>query len=160
MTITGTAISGINVAALPGGKAVFNNYMWYNDTENVLKIDSQGTVTQVIYSFVGCPSSIYGLLVLGDYLYFVHGNGTVIQTGLYDNSVLCRFTSTDVFRSRVIHSGSLYSRPDKIPDSQSLLLCDDNKAKYLHLICQQEKNRSTSLVSMVPQVYLTSSKIT
>ena len=129
MTITGTAISGINVAALPRGKAVFNNYMWYNDTDQVLKIDSQGRVTQVIYSCVGCPSSIYGLLVLGDYLYFVHGNGTVIQTGLYDNSVLCRYTSPDVSRSRVIHSGSMYSRPDKIPDSESLLLCDDNKAE-------------------------------
>ena len=124
MTIISPAISGINVAALPGGKAVFNNYMWYNDTDNVLKIDSQGKVTQVIYSCVGCPSSIYGLLVLGDYLYFVHGNGTVIQTG-----VLCRFTSPDVFRSRAIHSGSLYSRPDKIPDSDSLLLCDQNQAE-------------------------------
>ena len=109
------------VAALPGGGAVVNNYISNNRTEEVLKLDSQGKVRQVIYSCVGCPF-ITGLVILGDLLYIVHLNGTVLETGVSDGRSLNVYAIPDV--SFVIHTGSLYSKPDRIPDKQTLLLCD------------------------------------
>ena len=104
------------VAAFPGGGAVVNNY-----NSQVLRLDSQGKVTHVIYSCVGCPS-ITGLLILGDLLYIVHLNGSVLETGVSDGRSLNVYTIPDV--SYVTHTGSWYSKPDRIPDKQTLLLCD------------------------------------
>ena len=89
--------------------------------EQVLRLDSQGKVTQVIYSCVRCPE-IRGLVILGDLLYIVHLNGTVLETAVSDGRSLNVYTIPDV--SFVMHAGSLYSDPDKIPDTQTLLLCD------------------------------------
>ena len=114
------------VAALPGGEAVVTNYNRNNRTEEVLKLDSQGKVTQVIYSCVRCPL-IRGLLILGDLLYIVHINGTVLETGVSDGRSLNVYTIPDVIW--VIHTGSLYSNPDRIPDKQTLLLCDNIKGE-------------------------------
>ena len=114
--------SAFYVAALPGGGAVAKNYISNNGTDEVLRLDSQGKVTQVIYSCVGCPSYITGLLILGDLLYIVHLNGTVLETGVSDGRSLNVYAIPDV--SFVIHTGSLYSKPDRIPDKQTLLLCD------------------------------------
>ena len=111
-----------HVAALPGGGAVVRNNIRNNGTEEVLKLDSQGKVTQVIYSCVGCPSYITGLLILGDLLYILHFNGTLLETGVSDGRSLNVYAIPDV--SFVIHTGSLYSKPDRIPDKQTLLLCD------------------------------------
>ena len=109
------------VAALPGGGAVVY-YVSNNKTDKVIKMDSQGTVTQVIYSCVLCRSSIFGLLVLGKHLYLTHGNGTVLKTPVSDGRILRRSTIPNVIS--VTHQGSLYSEPNKIPDKQTLLLCD------------------------------------
>ena len=109
------------MAALPGGEAVVYNYIGNNDTRQVLRLDSQGKIKNNIYSCVGC-NSIRGLLVLGDYLYIIHYNGTVIKTRVSDRRVINVTTIPDV--RDVIHTGSLYSNPDKIPDKQTLLLCD------------------------------------
>ena len=111
-----------HVAALPGGGAVVRNYIRNNGTEEVLKLDSQGKVTQVIYSCVGCPSYTTGLLILGDLFYILHPNGTVLETGVSDGRSLNVYTIPDVIW--VINTGSLYSKPDRIPDKQTLLLCD------------------------------------
>ena len=105
-----------NVAALPGGGAVVGNYNY-----QVLRLNSQGRVTQVIYSCVVC-TSITGLLILGELLYILHVNGTVLETGVSDGRSLNVYTIPDV--SFVMNTGSLYSDPDKIPDKQTLLLCD------------------------------------
>ena len=70
---------------------------------------------------MGC-NSIGGLLVLGDYLYIIHANGTVIKTRVSNGRVINVTTIPDVRGG--IHTGSLYSNPDKIPDKQTLLLCD------------------------------------
>ena len=104
------------VAALPGGGAVVTNY----DPCKVLRLDSQGKVTQLIYSCVRWD--ITGLLILGDLLYIIHGNGTVLETGVSDGRSLSVYTIPDV--AYAMHTGSLYSDPDKIPDKQSLLLCE------------------------------------
>ena len=87
----------------------------------MLKLDSQGKIKHNIYSCVGC-NYIQGLLVLGDYLYIIHYNGTVIKTRVSNGRIINVTTIPDV--RRVIHTGSLYTNPDKIPDKQTLLLCD------------------------------------
>ena len=100
------------------------NYIDNNKTHQVLRLDSQGKIKNNIYSCVGC-NYIEGLLVLGDYLYIIHNNGKVIKTRVSNGRVINVTTIPDV--GRVIHTGSLYSNPDKIPDKQTLLLCDINK---------------------------------
>ena len=98
-----------------------------NNTEQILKENSQGKVTQTIYTCARCSSYIWGLLVLGDYFYLIHYNGTVIKTRISDGLILSRSAIPDV---RVVtNSGSLYSNPDKIPDKQTLLLCDADKGE-------------------------------
>ena len=127
VTRTSTELASVNfVAALNGGAAFVNNYIRYNETQEVLKMSSQGKISQVIYSCVNC-SYIGGLLVLGDYLYIIHGNGTVIETRVSDGRILRISTIPDV--GLVIHLGSLSNKPDRIPDKQTLLLCDFNKGE-------------------------------
>ena len=114
-TRTAPELSSITLAALPGGGAVINNY-----NSQVLRLDSQGKVTQLIYSCERCD--IEGLLILGDLLYIVHLNGTVLETGVSDGRSFDVYNIPDV--SYVTHTGSWYSKPDRIPDKQTLLLCD------------------------------------
>ena len=115
------------IEALPGGGAVIRHHIQNNGTQQMLKVDSQGKVTQTIYTCIGCSSYIWGLLVLGDFLYLTHTNGTVIKTQVSDGQVVSRSTIPDV---RVVtHTGSLYSEPGEIPDKQTLLLCDRDKGE-------------------------------
>ena len=126
-TITTPGLSDVlYVAALPGGEAVVYNYIYNNETRQVLRLNSQGRIKNNIYSCVGC-NYISGLLVLGDYLYIIHYNGTVIKTQVSDGRVINVTTIPDV---RVVtKSGSLYNNPDRIPDKQTLLLCDWDKGE-------------------------------
>ena len=101
-----------------------DNFIRNNKTRQVLRLDSQGKIKKTIYSCVGC-NYIQGLLVLGEHLYIVHYNGTVIETRVSDGHILSITAVPDVIW--VTHSGSLYSEPAKIPDKQTLLLCDHNK---------------------------------
>ena len=122
LTITSPELGRvIYVAALPGGEAVVENYIHNNKTSQVLRVDSQGKITNTIFSCVECPL-ITGLLVLGDYLYIIHYNGIVIKTQVSNGSKINESTIPDV--RFVYHTGSLYSKPEKIPDKQTLLLCD------------------------------------
>ena len=126
-TITTPELSSVlRVAALPGGEAVVYNYIGNNKTHQVLRLDSQGKIKRTIYSCVG-RNYIHGLLVLRDYLYIIHYNGTVIKTRVSGRGVINVTTIPDV--RGVIHTGSLYSNPDGIPDKQTLLLCDDIKGE-------------------------------
>ena len=113
------------VAALPGGEAVVYNTM--NIFNDALKVDTQGRVTQVIYSCEKCASGISGLLVLGDKLYIVTYYGRVLETSVSDGRVISRSTIPGV--GSVVNTGSLYSKPEKIPDKQTLLLCDSWKGE-------------------------------
>ena len=125
MTKTNPGLSSVDhVAALPGGEAVVDNYIGNNNTRQVLSLDSQGKIKNNIYTCVGC-NYISGLLVLGDYLYIIHYNGTVIKTQVSNGHIMNVTTIPAV--SFVVHSGSLYSKPEKIPDKQILLLCDLTK---------------------------------
>ena len=119
------------VAALPGGEAVVYKRPAMNilndEINDVLKVDTQGRVTQVIYSCEKCPSGISGLLVLGDKLYIVTYYGRVLETSVSDGRVISRSTIPGV--GSVVNTGSLYSKPEKIPDKQTLLLCDSWKGE-------------------------------
>ena len=151
MTITTPGLSSVYyVAALPGGEAVVYNNIDNNKTHQVLRLNSQGKITNTIYSCVRC-NYIGGLLVLGDYLYIIHGNGTVIESHISDVRVVRKSTIPD---ARVTHTGSLYSNPDKIPDKQTLLLCDWSKGEVFTF------KPSTGQKKVSPQVYLTYSIIT
>ena len=134
------------VAALPGGEAVITNYIWNNKTCHVLRLDSQGKLTQVIYSCVHCYC-ISGLLVLGDHLYIIRANGTVIETCVSNGRVLKIATIPDV--RFAVHTGSLYSKLDRIPDKQTLLLCDLKKGEVFtfKLSTGQKQVRITGLSS-------------
>ena len=115
------------IAALPGGGAFLRSHIGNNNTDLILKLDPQGKVTHTIYTCMGCSSYIWGLLVLHDYLYLTHLNGTVIKTQVSDGRVLERSTIPDV--REVLNTGSLSNKPDKIPDKKTLLLCDYNKGE-------------------------------
>ena len=126
LTITSPELTDVSyVAALPGGGAFVQNYISDDNIEQILKINSQGKVTHTIYTCKGC--SIQGLLVLGDFLYLTQSNGTVIKTRVSDGRILSRSTIPAV--GEVLHTGSLYSKPDRIPDKQTLLLCDWDKGE-------------------------------
>ena len=144
-TITTPGLSSVDrVAALPGGEAVVYNYIDNNKTRQVLRLDSQGKIKNNIYSCVGC-NYIEGLLVLGDYLYIIHHNGRVIKTQFSNGGVLNVTTIPDV--GWIYHTGSLYSNPDRIPDKQTLLLCDLNKHEVFTFkpSTRQKKVRITGL---------------
>ena len=145
-TQTSQGLSKIHkVAALPNGDAVFYNFI-YNKTTHlqVLKMNSEGIVTQTIYSCVGC-TYITGLLVLVDHLYITHNNGTLLQTRVTDGHVLNTYTIPEI--RWVYHSGSLYSKPGEIPDNDTILLCDTQKGEVFRfkLSTRQKKVLATNL---------------
>ena len=157
-TITTPGLSSPTyVAALPGGEAVVYNYIYNNKTSQVLRLDSQGRIKNNIYSCVGsvgCYYSITGLLVLGDYLYIIHRNGTVIKTRVSNGRVINVTNIPDV--RQVMHTGSLYSNPDRIPDKQTLLLCDPIKDEVFTFkpSTRQKKVRITGLITPTSVSYL------
>ena len=119
------------IAALPGGGAVITHHIRNNWTDQILKISSQGEVTQNVYTGMTyyCFECYYisGLLVLGDFLYIAHADGRVIKTRISDWQVVSRLTIPNV--TSVIHTGSLSNKPEKIPDKQTFLLCDRDKGE-------------------------------
>ena len=129
------------------------NYIRNNKTRQVLRLDSQGKIKNNIYFCVRC-NSIEGLLVLGDYLYIIHNNGTLIRTRVSNGRVINVTTIPDV--SYVRHTGSLYSNPDKIPDKQTLLLCDLHKGEVFTFkpSTRQKKVRITGLMNPRSVSYL------
>ena len=145
ITITTLGLSSVyRVAALPGGEAVVDNNIDNNKTRRILRLDSQGKISKTIYSCVGCYY-IEGLLVLGDYLYVIHDNGKVVKTRVSNGRVINVTTIPDV--SYVTHTGSLYNNPDRIPDKQTLLLCDWSKGEVFTFnpTTGQKKVRITGL---------------
>ena len=140
LNISSPGLYTYRIAALPGGGAVITHYIRNNTNQQILMINSQGKVTQTIYTCVGCSSYysyiwesliastyIQGLLVLGDFLYLTHRNGKVIKTWVSDGQVVSTSTIPDVVY--VTHSGSLSNKPERIPDKQTLLLCDSLKGE-------------------------------
>ena len=125
------------VAALHGAKAVIcfttkitkwspsDKRKIRADLHQVSKIDDQGHRVQELYNCTGCYIS--GLLVLGEYVFVIHQNGTVHQIGIEDGTLLQVYQIPDSLYGLVLHTGSLSSNPSLIPDQDQLLLADSNK---------------------------------
>ena len=148
------------VAAIPGGAIVVNrssSNSWRRNIQ-VLKINQEGKVTQNIYSchhVAGSScSAVRGLQVLGNHLYIIHHNGTIIESNLTEGSLLAFYTIPDLHS--LIHTGSLYNEPEKIPDKDTLLLCDFNKGEVFtyKLSKRQKQVRITGLINPRSVSYL------
>ena len=113
------------VAALPDGGAFVNNYIRSNETEQVLRVNVTGHVIQHVYQCVRC--SLYGLLVLNNNLYVIHGNGTLLETTINNTNNVQVYLVHNV--SWMVHWGSLSYDPSVITHPDLLLLADWNKGE-------------------------------
>ena len=103
------------VAALPSAEAAIVHQ------NQVLKIDSQGQTVEVLYECDSC--FIFGLTLLGSNLYAIQRNGIIVKIGT--NNIV--YTIPDV--ERIKQYGSQWSYPSEIPNTDTLLLCDNNKGE-------------------------------
>ena len=92
-----------------------------------MKLNSEGKVIKNIYTCFRC--SVTGLLVVGDLLYIIHYNGTLLQARVSDGRTMSVFSVPTLRYGWVKHTGSLYSNPDTIPDKDTLILCDSNEGE-------------------------------
>ena len=111
------------IAALPGGEAVISNNV--RTANYVLRLNKDGKFDQKLYTCDPCVA-IGALLLLGNDLFVIHTNGTVIQISPQTGQVVNIYTINNV--SNAIHTGSLYSNPTDI-DSDLLLLADEDRGE-------------------------------
>ena len=107
------------VAALPEGEAAV-----VNDWIQVLKINKTGQTIKELYNCQSC-NNIQGLLLLGSNLYVSLRNGTIVDIQPHTGDLLNVYNIPDV--SGIVHYGSLWSDPSKIPNTDILLLPDHYK---------------------------------
>ena len=116
------------VAALPGGEALIcwrtikRQRRRHLQTHLVSKVSNQGKKVQEIYNCTGCY--ITGLLILGEYIFIIHDNGTVLQLSLENWKLLIIYQINNT-GGRILHTGSLASDPSMIPDHYQLFLADN-----------------------------------
>ena len=117
------------VAALPAGEVLICRIAVEQKSRRSLirrwvsKISNQGLKGLDIYNCTGCY--ITGLLVLGEDIFIIHSNGTVLQFSL-GNWKLLRIYQINNMGGRFLHTGSLSSDPSMIPDQDQLLLADSS----------------------------------
>ena len=112
--------SPLFVAALPSGEAAV-----VSDFSQVVKINNAGGTVNVLYDCNSCYS-IYGLLLLGSYLYVTHYDGTIVEINPYTGDLRSVYHIPDVVT--VTHYGSLWFDPS-FPDPDILLLTDYDKGE-------------------------------
>ena len=127
------------IAALPLGEAAV-----VNGGNQVLKINKKGLTIKKLYS-CSCNlfNPIWGILSLGSNLYASHQNGTIVEIQPHSGHLLDVYNIADV--GCIIHFGSLWSDPSKIPNTDILLLTDSGKGEVF----------SYNLTSKHKQVHLT-----
>ena len=117
----------LNLAALPGGEALV---CWQKHErlprrilriQGVSKINNQGQKVLDIYNCTGC--TITGLLVLGEDIFIIHNNGTLLQLSIKNWKILKIYQIKNK-GGNIHHRGSLASDPSMIPDQDQLLLAD------------------------------------
>ena len=111
------------IAALPGGGAAFSNKVGTGN--QVLRLNNGSKIVKKLYKCDQCVE-IGALLLLGQDLFVIHINGTVIQINLQNELILNIYTIKNV--AKVIHTGCLYSDPTSI-DKELLLLTDQDKGE-------------------------------
>ena len=136
------------VAALSRGQAVVHDvkYTVEHRMSRIVRINKHGSSVQTLYTCVDC-NWISGTLVMGTNLYVLHGNGTMLEFSLEDNTLLKVYEIPHV--EYVTHHGSLSAAPELIPDQDLLLLSDRNKHEiFTFRLSSSEKDiRVTSLKS-------------
>ena len=143
------------VAALPDGGAFVYNYVWSNDTEQVLRVNVTGQVIQLVYQCVRCfynesgrlYTSISGLLVLNNNLYVIHGNGTLLEFDINNTNTVQVYQVPDV--RYMLHTGSLSYHPSVITHPDLLLLADLYKGEIFSYNVTS-KNKQVHLTGLYP----------
>ena len=129
------------VAALPDGGAFVINYVSSNKTEQVLRVNLTGQVTQHVYQCVTC--GISELLVLNNNLYVIYYKGKLTEININNINFVQVYQVPNV--SWMVHLGSLSYHPSVITHSDLLLLADWNKGEIF----------SYNVTSRNKQVHLT-----
>ena len=129
------------VAALPYGGVFFINEVRSNDTDQVWRVNVTGQVIQHVYQCVGCY--LYGLLVLNNNLYVIHGNGTLLEFDINNTNTVQVYQVPNV--TVTVHYGSLSYHPSVITHPDLLLLPDNLKGEIF----------SYNVTSKHKQVHLT-----
>ena len=142
MTVVNPQMKEIyKVAPLPGGGAFVRNYVRRNYTDQVLRVNVTGQVIQHVYQ---CPvCGLWGLLVLNNNLYFIHGNGTLLEISITNTNTVQVYQVADV--RVLVHYGSLSYHPSVITHPDLLLLADSRKGEIF----------SYNVTSKNKQVHLT-----
>ena len=112
------------IAALPAGEVVMSNIPTATSNQ-VWRLNKDGQFVHKLYKCDLCVE-IGALLLLGNDLFVIHTNGTVIQINLETNRILHIYTIENV--ASVIHTGCLYSDPTRI-DTDLLLLAEQGTHK-------------------------------
>ena len=111
------------IAAVPGGWAVFSNKVGTGN--QVLRLNNGSKTVKKLYKCDPCVE-IGALLLLGQDLFVIHINGTIIQIILQNEQILNIYAIKNV--AKVIHTFCLYSDPSSI-DKELLLLTDQDKGE-------------------------------
>ena len=111
------------IAALPGGEAVISNKG--RTANHVLRLNKGGEFDKKLYICDHCVE-IGALLLLGNHVFVIHINGTVIQIHPHTAQIVNIYNIENV--ASVIHTGCLYSDPTSI-DTDLLLLADQDKGE-------------------------------
>ena len=111
------------ISALPGGEAVISNKR--RTANHVLRLNKSGEIDKKLYTCDHCVE-IGALLLLGNNVFVIHINGTVIQIHPHTAQIVNIYQIENV--ASVIHTGCLYSNPTSI-DTDLLLLADQDKGE-------------------------------
>ena len=106
------------IAALPSGEAAV-----VIEGSKVVKINKTGHTVKVLYNCNSCYN-IGGLILLGNYLYAVHYNGTIAKIHPHTGQVY-QIPNVD----RVTYHCSLWFNPSEIPNTDILLLTDTDEGE-------------------------------
>ena len=139
-----------HVAALSGAQAVVSYKPWlikwsdrfkmnikHHLRPQVSKIDNQGHLAQDLYN---STTAITGLLALGEKIFIIHYNGTLLELSLEDGHLLQVYHVPVIKGGHIFHSGSLSADPSMIPDHDQLLLTDKNNHEvFTYKLSTREK---------------------
>ena len=139
-----------HVAAQSGAQAVVSYKPWiikwsnrlkmnikYHLSPQVSKIDNQGHLVQDLYN---STTAITGLLGLGENIFIIHYNGTLLELSLEDGHLLQVYHVPVIKGGHIFHSGSLSADPSVIPDQDQLLLTDKNNHEvFTYKLSTREK---------------------
>ena len=113
------------VAALPDGGVFVHNYVWSNNTNQVLRVNVRGQVIQHLYQCVRCD--LQGLLVLNNNLYVIYNNGRLVEIDINNTNTVQVYQVPGV--RWMVHYGSLSYHPSVITHPDLLLLADIDKGE-------------------------------